>query len=74
MTEKTNLLKGAKLIRSAFDLNEEQFYLFVRLGMPVCKINGTWYGHYKTIDAWFQGITDPRHTKKKRIDIDSTNT
>ena len=26
------------------------FYLFLKLVVPITKINGRWYGHEKTID------------------------
>jgi len=68
-----NLLKGIKAIMTAFDLNEQQFRMFVSLGLPVCKINGRWYGHFQTIDEWFAGITNPTRTKKRKIDVPETD-
>lgn len=64
------LLKGVKGICDAFDLNKDQYYTFVALGMPVCRINGRLYGHHKNIDEWLQKVTNPKITKKRDMTVD----
>ena len=51
------LLKGRKDICNEFELNHDQFYAFLRLGMPVRKINGRWWGYRENISKFFQKVT-----------------
>lgn len=53
------LLMGRGEIQEAFRWTEGQFYLFLRLGLPVRKINGCWYGHWENIDAWLRALLKP---------------
>jgi hypothetical protein len=50
---------GRGEIQEAFRWTEGQFYLFLRLGLPVRKINGCWYGHWENIDAWLRALLKP---------------
>jgi len=51
------LMQGVKAICDRFKINEKQFYMFAKLGMPVRKINGRWYGHEENIDNFLKFIT-----------------
>ena len=53
------LLTGVNEIQQAFCWTEDQFYMFLRLGLPVRKINGRWYGHHENIDAWLRALLKP---------------
>ena len=53
------LLMGRGEIQEAFGWSLGQFYLFLRLGLPVRKINGCWYGHLENIDAWLRALLKP---------------
>lgn len=57
MTKNNPLLQGIKSIGDRFNLNREQFYMFIKLGLPVRKINGRWYGHENNIDDFLRVIT-----------------
>lgn len=43
--------------------------MFLRLGLPVRKINGRWYGHHENIDAWLRALLKPG----KPIDVRTDN-
>jgi hypothetical protein len=51
------LLVGIKSIRDKFDLTEDLFYMFMKLGLPVRKINGRWFGHEDNIDTFLKKVT-----------------
>ena len=51
------LLIGVKRIINRFEITTEQFYMFLKLGMPVRKINGRWYGHEKNIERFLEQVT-----------------
>ena len=53
------LLMGRGEIQQAFSWSVPQFYMFLRLGLPVRKINGCWYGHFENIDAWLRALLKP---------------
>jgi hypothetical protein len=51
------LMVGIKPVCDAFGISEEQFYMFLGLGLPMRKINGRWYGHRENISIFFKKIT-----------------
>lgn len=51
------LMIGIKQIRDEFEITEEQFYVFLTMGLPVRKINNRWYGHRENISEFFRRIT-----------------
>jgi hypothetical protein len=51
------LLVGMKDIMERFSISEDQFYMFLGLGLPLRKINGRWYGHIENIDAFLRKAT-----------------
>ncbi len=57
MATPKELMIGRKSVCDAFDINKEQFYLFISLGMPMRKISGRWYGHKENISDFFKRIT-----------------
>lgn len=61
---KNRLLKGVKDIMDRFSITEDQFYVFLGLGMPVRKINGRWYAHESNIDEFFR-----EKTQGKPVDV-----
>ena len=52
-----DLMIGMKSVCDAFGINQEQFYMFLGLGMPMRKINGRWYGHRQNISDFFRKVT-----------------
>jgi len=56
-TDKQNLLIGEKDIQARFNMGKGVYNALIMLGMPVTKINGRIYGHYKNIDVWLQQLT-----------------
>lgn len=50
---------GMGEIQQVFGWSQERFYMFLRLGLPVRKINGCWYGHFDNIDAWLRALLKP---------------
>jgi len=48
---------GMKSVCDAFDINKDQFYMFLSLGMPMRKISGRWYGHKENISDFFKRVT-----------------
>ena len=59
MKENNCLVIGAKDISTRFNITMKQFYIFLKLGLPVRKINGRWYGHEDNINDFFRAITKP---------------
>jgi len=51
------LLIGAKDIMSRFGMTESVFYNFIRMGMPVRKINNRLYAHIDNIDLFLRRVT-----------------
>ena len=56
-TKQNELMIGVKPVCDAFGITEDQFYMFLGLGMPMRKINNRWYGHRENISEWFRKIT-----------------
>jgi len=56
-TDQQNLLIGEKEIQIRFNMGKGVYNAFILLGMPVTKINGRIYGHYRNIDSWLQDLT-----------------
>lgn len=53
----SGLLKGVKEICEFLRVTERDFYMFLRLGLPVRQINGRWFAHENNIIIWAQKIT-----------------
>lgn len=51
------LLGGVKNITERFDISRDLFYIFLKMGLPVRKINGRWYGHEDNIDEFLKTKT-----------------
>lgn len=64
------LLIGVKTVCDEFKISEDQFYIFLGLGMPMRKINGRWYGHRLNISEFFRKITigQPIEVDGKKIE------
>ena len=55
--DKTDLMIGMKAVCDGFGINQDQFYMFLGLGLPMRKINGRWYGHRANINDFFRKVT-----------------
>ena len=60
---------GMKSVCDYFGINQDQFYMFLGLGMPMRKINGRWYGDRRNISDFFRQVTigDPVNMDSLRI-------
>lgn len=54
---KSELMIGIKPVCDAFGITEDQFYMFLGMGLPMRKINGRWYGHRENINDFFRKAT-----------------
>jgi len=66
----TELMIGVKSICDEFGITDEQFYMFLGIGMPVRKINSKWFGHRANISDFFRKVTtagDPIQLDARRI-------
>jgi len=61
------ILKGLDQIRTYINpespLGRETVLEFIRQGMPVRLIGGTYFAHKENIDAWFRHVT--RHDMRR---------
>jgi len=69
MKKENRLLQGTKIICDRFDITKEQFYMFLKVGMPVRKINGRWYGFEDNINDFFKYITKGKPLKIPENDL-----
>lgn len=60
-------LSGMKDIMETYGWSQEQFYMFLRLGLPARKINSRWYAHPANIDAFLRSLL----SSSKPLTVDS---
>jgi len=53
----SGLLKGIKEIIDFMRISERDFYMFLRLGLPVRQINNRWFAHELNLVSWCQKIS-----------------
>ncbi len=54
---KSNLLIGEKGIMDRFGFGDKVLNVFLRMGMPVTRINGRLYAHADNVDKWLRDTT-----------------
>ncbi len=54
---KTNLLIGEESIMDRFGFGKKVLNMFLRMGMPVTRINNRIYAHAENIDKWLRDNT-----------------
>ncbi len=56
-TFRRKVFRKAQDIMEFYEMSRPAFEQYVKMGMPVRIINGSYHGHADNIDEWFRRIT-----------------